>query len=228
MLKAAAADGTTDLVATPHSNAEYAYDAEAVEQRIQELAALGVEQPKMHRGCEFHLNYDNLEQLLRKERVYTINSGRYLLLECPDFHLGKHAESVITRLVEAGLVPVLAHPERNLLFQRSSGRLERWVDAGCLTQVTSLSITGAFGSPPRVAALDFLDRGLVHVVASDAHDPKHRHPCMSAARELVLRRAGEQVAELLFEDHPRAVIEDRPVAAGRIQVAARRRRWWPF
>jgi protein-tyrosine phosphatase len=74
----------------------------------------------------------------------------------------------------------------------------------------------------------FLDRGLVHVVASDAHDPKRRHPRMSQAREVVRQRAGEDTAELLFRENPCAVIEDRPVAAGRMPVAPPSRRWWPF
>jgi protein-tyrosine phosphatase len=228
MLKAAAADGTTDIVATPHLNAQYAYDGGKVEQRLQELAALASGGPKVHRGCEFHLNYDNLDQLLRGQASYTINGGRYLLLECPDFQVGKHTEAVVQRLMDAGLVPILAHPERNPLFQKSIGRLERWVESGCLTQVTSLSITGAFGSPPRGAALQFLDRGLVHTVASDAHDPERRHPRMSQAREIVLRRVGEAAVDLLFEDNPRAVIENRPVAPGRTPVRAPSRRWWPF
>jgi protein-tyrosine phosphatase len=228
MLRAAAADGTTDIVATPHCNAQYVYDAELVARRMAILAANAGGQPKIHRGCEFHLNYDNLDRLLRGHALYTINGGRYLLLECPDFHVGKHTEAVLERLVDAGLVPILAHPERNPVLQQSISRLDRWVEFGCLTQVTSLSITGAFGSPPRAAAMRFLDRGLVHIVASDAHDPTRRHPCMSQARELVRRRAGEDAAELLFRETPRAVIENRPVGAGRMPVADHSRRWWPF
>ncbi len=228
MLRAAAADGTTDVVATPHCNAQYVYDAELVARRIETLAANRGGLPKIHRGCEFNLNYDNLDQLLHGHALYTINGGRYLLLECPDFHVGKHTEAVLERLIDARLVPILAHPERNPLLQKSVSRLERWVDLGCLSQVTSLSITGGFGSPPRAAAMRFLDRGLVHIVASDAHDPTRRHPCMSKAQEVVRRRAGEDAAELLFTENPRAVIENRPVAPGKAPVAARTSRWWPF
>ena len=227
MLEAAAADGTTDIVATPHSNAEYRYDPGLVARRIETLSARRSGQPKIHYGCEFFLNFDNLDHLLRGHADYTINGGRYLLLECPDFQVIRQTESVLERLMDAGLVPILAHPERNPMLQKSIDQLDRWVELGCLTQVTSLSITGGFGSPPRAAAMRFLERGLVHLVASDAHDPKHRHPCMSQAREIVKRRSGEEAAELLLTENPRAVIEDRAVAAGKT-VVTNSRRWWPF
>ncbi len=228
MVAAAAADGTTDMVATPHHNAEYAYNAAQAAERIEALVASGTAQPRIHRGCEFHLNYDNLDQLLHAQTRYTINGGRYLLLECPDFHVAKQTESVLERLIEAGLVPILAHPERNPMLQKSIDRLDRWVGLGCLTQVTTLSITGGFGSPPRAAAMRFLDRGLVHTVASDAHDPKGRHPRMSMAREAVRRRAGDEAAELMFVENPRAVIENRPLAGGRMPMAGHPKRWWWF
>ena len=228
MLQASAADGTTDRAATPHCNEQYTYDSELVEHRIAELVAHGGLQPRIHRGCEFQLSFDNIDQLLQRPATYTLNGGRYLLLECPDIHVGRHTESVLERLMDAGVVPIMAHPERNPHLQNSVDRLERWVDLGCLLQVTALSITGGFGGPPRASARKLLDRGLVHVVASDTHDPKHRHPCLSNAYAAVRRGFGEDTADLLFTDNPGCIIQDLPVAGGRVAGAAPSRRLWPF
>jgi protein-tyrosine phosphatase len=228
MLEAAAGDGTTGIVATPHHNEQFAYDRAVVEERIAELAGRTPASLKVYRGCEFHMNFDNIEQLLQGPKAYTLNGSRYLLLECPDAHIGTYTESVLDRLMVAGVVPILAHPERNPQLQKSIDRLERWVELGCLVQVTSLSIIGAFGGSARAAGLRILDSGLAHVVASDAHDPEHRHTRMSQARDAVCRRLGEDAAELLFTDNPGAVVEDLPIPSGKVAVARQTRRWWPF
>jgi protein-tyrosine phosphatase len=228
MLQAAGESGTTDIVATPHMNSEFAYQPELTAQRIQELASRIGETPKIHRGCELHLSFDNLDELLENPSAYTINGKQYLLLECPDLHVGKHAERILGQLLDVGIVPVIAHPERNPVLQRDPDRLEKWVELGCLTQVTSLSLTGTFGRSAASSCWRFLERGLAHVVASDAHDPKHRHTRMDEAREAVRARHGEEAAEMLFTETPRCIIEGLPTPGGRQNFMATERRWWQF
>ena len=92
MLRAAAESGTTDIVATPHSNAAFAYQAELLEERIGELASRTDGKPLIHRGCDLHLSVDNIDEVLRRPSRYSINGKQYLLVECPDFHVGKHTE----------------------------------------------------------------------------------------------------------------------------------------
>jgi len=227
MLQASAADGVTDIVATSHSNQRYAYDAELVQGRIAELGRCTAH-PRIHRGCEFHLTFDNVDQLLENHTAFTINGTRYLLLECPDFHIGRHTEAVLQRLIDVALVPIVAHPERNPQLQKALNRLESWIELGCLAQVTSLSITGGFGGPPRSAAMKIIERGLAHMVASDAHDSKHRHPRLSAAYAVVRRSFDEDTADLLFTHNPNCVIQGLPVARGMLAAATPGRRWWPF
>jgi protein-tyrosine phosphatase len=81
--------------------------------------------------------------------------------------------------------------------------------------VTALSITGAFGGPAKTAAVQLLERGLAHVVASDAHDSKRRHTSLREAYAVVQLRCGHDAAELLFEANPRKIVEGLPVPGGR-------------
>lgn len=228
MLSTAWQDGITDIVATPHSNAEYNFHPALLRRRREELA--GHEgTPVIHLGCEFQLNSDNISSLLDSPSSYTVNAGQYLLLEFPDLHIGRHTESILRQLLDAGIVPIVAHPERNPLLQRDLDRLESWIELGCLAQVTARSITGGFGGAANSAALRLLDRGLVHVVASDAHDNEYRPPTLSAAYQDVRARFGEDVAELLFTDNPRGIVEGRPLPGGKMMLAgAPKRRWWQF
>jgi len=228
MLQAALESGTTDIVATPHSNAEFAYQPEAVDRKIRELEARTGGQPKVYRGCDFHLSFDNLDHLLDRPDTYTINGTQYLLVECPDFHVGKHTETVLQRLVEAGIVPIVTHPERNPVLQRKPDRVAEWVELGCLVQVTALSVTHGFGGAASKACDKLLDSGMVHVVASDAHDPVHRSPRMDKARQTIQSRYGDEAAEILFTENPDSIIKGQPVAGGRNTLLEKPARWWRF
>ena len=228
MLEVAAASGTSDIVATPHANPKYRFQGEVVRERIQALAQAAARGPKIHFGCEFHLSFDNVDHLMENLRRYTINQKQYLLVECPDFHIGQHTEKVLRGMVDAGIVPIIAHPERNPVLRQKFTRVEEWVELGCLLQVTAMSILGSFGASAKTASYKMLNQGLVHIVASDAHDPVKRSPRLDEARQVVRERWGEDAAGVLFSENPRAVVEGAPLLGGRQAVCRRPARWFQF
>ncbi|HXB68865.1 MAG TPA: CpsB/CapC family capsule biosynthesis tyrosine phosphatase [Candidatus Acidoferrales bacterium] len=229
MLRAAAQTGTTDIVATPHSNAEFRYEAELLEERIRLLAVELGGKPRIHRGCDLHLSFDNIDEVLQRPGKYTIDGKQYLLVECPDFHVGKHMEGVLQRLIDSGIVPIVTHPERNPVLQQKVSRVEEWVELGCLVQVTALSICGGFGRTAGGVANRLLEQGLVHVVASDAHDPEHRHARLDEAYGIVKSRYGEEEADILFTHNPKDIVEGVPLAGGKyLREEAAGKRWWQF
>jgi protein-tyrosine phosphatase len=223
MLEVAAGSGTTGIVATPHSNPKYAFQREVVLERIRELAA-AAGQPAVHYGCEFHLSFDNVDHLMENLRQYTINGTQYLLVECPDFHVGQHTEKVLRGMVDAGIVPIVAHPERNPVLRQKLTRVAEWVEIGCLMQLTAMSITGGFGGSAKTASYRLLDQGLAHFVASDAHDPVNRSPRLAEARQAVVLRYGEDAADMLFTDNPTAAVEGAPILGG--QLSWQRKSSW--
>jgi protein-tyrosine phosphatase len=229
MLEAARESGTTDIVATPHMNAEFPYDPEITAERIRELAAASGGAPRIHLGCEFHLSVDNLDQLTASPRRYTINGKQYLLMEFPDHHVGRHAEKILEQLLDSDITPIIAHPERVPVLQQDPERLGKWVDLGCLTQLTAISILGVFGKSTAAVCEKLFKLGLVHIVASDAHDPSYRHTRLAEAFAVVRDRYGEDVADLLFRHNPRCVIEGYQIAGGREPFEVfRARQWWQF
>jgi protein-tyrosine phosphatase len=78
-----------------------------------------------------------------------------------------------------------------------------------------MSVTGDFGRRAQADTLRLIEAGLVHFVASDAHDLKRRPPGLSRARRAIAARWGEPLAAHLCETNPRAVIEDRPLPLSR-------------
>src|ERR1039457_2850935 len=73
MLRQAAAAGTSDIVASPHANQDYAFDPLLVERRIGELQAAVGDAPQIHYGCDFHLTLENIDDALRSPGKYSID-----------------------------------------------------------------------------------------------------------------------------------------------------------
>lgn len=230
MLKMAAADGITDIVATPHCNHQYKFEPETIEQKISELVAAMDGSIRIHRGCDFHLSFDNIQDAFVNPARYTINHKRYLLVEFSDLLVPRTTDEVFFRMLSQGTIPVITHPERNPLLQKRIEKLKGWVDAGCLVQVTAQSVLGRFGKSAKAASDALLQQNLVHFIATDAHDIKFRPPQMHEAYALVARTHGARRAQLLFERNPGAALTgadtvntDEPVAS-----SGPEKKWYRF
>ena len=131
-------------------------------------------------------------------------------------------------MMEAGITPVITHPERNGLLMADSERLVRWIHAGCLLQVTAQSFLGRFGKLARNGACELMSRNMVHFVASDAHDPVNRPPDLTAAYEFVAKRYGEEAAGKLFVSNPSATLTGAHLDIELPEPPAPRRKWFFF
>ncbi len=225
MLRLALEAGTTDIVATPHSNGEFAFQPDVNRERIAELQAQGPAGLRIHSGCDFHLSYENVEDAFRDPRKYTINGLNYLLVEFPEGNLIPNIGDVFERLRGIGVVPVITHPERNWMIQQNFDTLATWVSLGALVQVTAGSLTGRFGKPAQQFGARTIDRGLCHFIASDAHDTRDRHPKLRKAYEFVRGKWGDATAERLFTANGKAAIEGAMVET---DPPGKRKRWFFF
>jgi protein-tyrosine phosphatase len=227
MLQVAAANGTTDLVATPHANSEFPFDSARNADLLAQLREQAPAGLSLHSGCDFHLAYENIRAALEDPAPFTINAGRWLLVEFSDIVVASNTEHILAQLRDAGLRLILTHPERNRPLRQDIDRLERMVNDGHFLQVTALSLTGGFGSSAKQASHELLRRGLVHFIASDAHDPTHRAPRLDLARTLLARDFSPSLAMRLTEDNPRAVITNAELPPGPLAPVASRP-WWRF
>ena len=228
MVRLAVETGTTDIVASPHASLEFQYDPAVVDEKIAELAAACGPVPRIYRGCDFHLTYDNIQDALARPATYTINRRCYLLVEFSELLIAKSSDEIFARMREAGIVPVITHPERNWLLQQRVGQLEAWVAAGCCLQVTAQSLLGRFGREARDCAWQLLRRNLAHFVASDAHDPQDRTPRLDLAYQQIARKLGEAHAERVLVGNPRAALEGRFLEWGPEPETRIRRKWYQF
>lgn len=222
MMEIAARDGIVAMVATPHADHRYSFDARrSSDERRRLVESAGPSAVRLHLGCELHVTPENLEAAVSDPRSYTLNGHDCLLTELPDPAPKSATEAALRLLLDSGLRPVIAHPERNSFFHQNRGFARGVIDMGAAIQLTAGSITGSFGVQAQRCAFELLKAGLVHMVASDAHGSKHRLPLLSAARGEVARRYGRECAELLFVTNPAAVVAGLPITAA--EVGGRRR-----
>jgi len=212
MLRMAAASGTTELVATPHANAEFPFDEQRVQQVFRDLCDRSGGFIKLHLGCELHLDYANLQKALIDPERYTINHGCYLMLELPDLVSVPLVRGLLKRLLDVRISPIITHPERNISLQHQTDDLRRSVEDGCFLQLTAQSFIGRFGMSAKKAADCLLKAALVHFVASDAHNSTSRPPDLSMAYEYVSSRYGTDRAEALFQKNPDSVVWGQSIA----------------
>jgi protein-tyrosine phosphatase len=207
-------DGIVSLVATPHVTGDhYRTDRttilSAVEQLNNHLDKYQIPL-KILPGAEYRLEPDLPERLARGELLTLNDGGRYLLVELPAAFVPPYTERVLYELQLQGVTPIIAHPERNASFCRRPDLLQALVSRGVPAQVTAGSLTGMFGREAVRMAFYFLECGLAHFVASDAHSSVGRTPVLSPALAEVERRLGVDAARKLV-DNSRRVLEGQAI-----------------
>jgi protein-tyrosine phosphatase len=211
MCRMAAADGITHQVATPHANDRYHYDRPYLQGLVAHLQQLVGNALTLSLGCDFHLSYDNLQDVLANPARYAIEGSHYMLVELSNYSIPLQITDCFTKLGDCGITAVITHPERNQILRENLQRVVEWAEQGCVIQVTGSALTGFWGERVRRAAQWLLEHDSVHVLATDAHDTAKRVPVLSTAREAVAEICGEEVAEALVEANPAAIIRSQPL-----------------
>ena len=215
LCRAAAADGTKRIVATPHVFRDPWINANPVV-RDRLVAALNSRldgSPLVLVGCEY-LFSDQAISLVKRKKTNPLTGlarGSYLLIEFEPGFVSATASADFHELKVLGVRPVVAHPERNLVFAREPQRLAELVRRGAVVQITAGSLLGDFGRSAQKACDDFFRLGIVHVVASDAHSVGRRPPRLAAAHEWVGKKWGADAARGLFGQNPRAILKSLPL-----------------
>jgi protein-tyrosine phosphatase len=226
LARAAVAAGTRTMVATSHVSPRYPNDPHTLALAVREvnarLAAEGIPL-EVRGGGEIapgqieHLGPDDLFGL-------RLGGGPWLLLESPFTQVVAGIPGLLGLIQADGHRIVLAHPERCPGFRRKPEMLRSMVhEQGVLMSVTAGALAGRFGREVKRFALGMAQEGLIHNVASDAHDCDIRPPEISGP----LAEAGLAAhAELLVEAMPRAILDgtDLPEHPGPLREP-RRRKW---
>ena len=213
MLAMAAEEGIETIVATPHvlRGRWPVRSPRELEDRAQTLREKTGNKPRLILGSEYFFAHDMADVLEAGNAIVPLAGSRYVLLELAANSVPPLFEQPLYRAQLAGWIPIIAHPERNLVFQSRPDLLAALIHHGARTQITVTSLLDAFGRDARVAAETFLRLGLVHFVATDAHNTDKRPPQVKEGLSALRALTGDSVADALSRHNPAAVIENRPL-----------------
>jgi protein-tyrosine phosphatase len=209
LARAAVAEGTGIVVATPHVHPSHVTDPAEIHERVQMLAGhLRVEEIELrvHPGGE--LEHSMVERLSRRD-LELIAQGprdhRWVLLEAAFDGLDTDFTAAADELRARGFGIVLAHPERAEDSAQTRSALDHELECGTVLQLTAASITGGNGETMRQLAFELLHSAPMSVIASDAHG-LHRMPALSKAI-VSLAAAGVPAPSRFALELPRWLLE---------------------
>lgn len=228
LLKQAKYEGATDIVATPHHlHTRYSNDIQKVKVKLNELKnnpdikGLGL---RLYAGQEIRVT-DRIIDDLKNCKIEGINGSRYLLLEFPSNEVPHYSNQLFYELQTMGYIPIIAHPERNKAIVQNMDLLFEFVNSGALSQITTSSLLGEFGSNVRKLSLKMIDNNLAHFIASDAHNAINR-PFMlkQLFNERKLKSYYEELESYL--ENGKAVLENKRISKQLPTQEYKQKKWF--
>ena len=215
MARIAVADGITHLACTPHIYPGlFDYDSSsissAVEHFRQELEKANIPL-QLGMGADIQMVSEMVTRL-KQGTMPTINNSRFMLFE-PPHHIypASFAES-LHNVITNGYTPIITHPERLGWIEQHYDEFIAAVESGAWLQLTAGSLTGEFGARIQHMAEKLLGDGIVHVLATDAHNLTSRMPTLAASARVAAELLGDAEADALVRERPAAVWHNKAEA----------------
>lgn len=210
MLQAAAEQGVTAVIATPHYSrrGNNQRSRESFEQLQQELTNI---MPKfqLYLGQETYY-HEELPQRIREGFGFTMAGSRYVLVE---FDPGESYNTIfrgIRRLVQAGYQPVLAHMERYIAL-RQTAHLSDLEGSGCLFQLNYESLTGSILSGETRWCRKQVLEGRIHMLGTDMHRMDYRPPQIDEAWKWMGKHLSPEEIRRITHDNPLHMIHNEAI-----------------
>lgn len=208
LARVAVDDGITHLVCTPHIHpGRYDNTPNSINQALTQFQQGLIEHNiplKVSAAAEVRFGMELMIGIKTNSipMLGLWHDKQVLLLEFPHSEIPFGAERLTAWLLQHSIVPMIAHPERNKGLMRDPNKLKPFIDQGCLLQVTAGSVAGNFGEAAQDLAHQLLEKNLVTILASDAHNVDHRPPVLSAGLAVACDLIGADAAQRLVFDNP--------------------------
>ena len=183
----AARHGTRLLFATPH-----VWPHLTLPRRREEEIRLAYAAVAARAGLELRLGFEltPIPALLDEDpRRYRLEGTEFVLMEVPFMGPADDLWALAEHVERAGLVPVIAHPERTDAVKADPELAVRLADRGWLLQVNATSLLGRHGDDAEALGWEFLEDDVAALVASDGHRAT-RPPHLDDAYRLAVERLG--------------------------------------
>ena len=215
MAKIAQEEGISKMIATPHYHPEFKYEKGEELKRISERFKKELKENnidiEIYLGNEIYFTYDLMDKISELD-FYCLNDSKYILIEFPPNNFPSNLCNIVYELKQQGYTPVLAHVERYMQIHEDTEIIYDCIKEGALIQVNSSSIIGKNGKEAERVSEILLNNNMIHFIATDAHSSTRRRPIIRETYDYIVRKYGEQKAEMLFIQNPYKVIEDKEIS----------------
>ena len=205
-------DGVSVVAATPHIlPGLYANTGQQIRAAISSLQGVFEAEGiplRLVSGADNHI-VPNFVSELRSGHLLSLADSRYVLVEPPHHIPPPRMEELFFNIQVAGYVPILTHPERLTWINSHYDTIARLATGGVVMQITAGSLAGAFGRNARYWAEKMLAEGLVHILATDAHDTERRPPNLSVGRDIAAKSVGSEEATKMVLSRPSAILSNQ-------------------
>ena len=163
-------------------------------------------------GAEIYYTSDVLDKL-EKKIIPNLADTRYALIEFSMTTPYKEIHAALSNVLRLGITPVVAHIERYHCLENDEKKVRDLIDMGCYMQINSSSVLKPklFGDKYKFMkkrARFFLEKDLVHFVASDMHNLDDRPPYMEEAYQIISKKYGVAYAEQLFRKNQEILLRN--------------------
>lgn len=168
-----------------------------------------------HRACEYieendipvrlalsreYFCDDSFMRRLSRKQVIPLGEGTTILAEFSGRYSADKIEGYLKKIQDAGWTPLIAHVER--YGSLDEDRIRGFIEMGAKIQVNAGSVLGREGRWQKKLCWSLLRHGLVHVVASDAHDPVYRPNELGQCADKIEHKLGQACAQKVLWDGP--------------------------
>lgn len=203
--------GFDRIIATSHyDSSRYKVDAYEIKEKVEilneEIANQGLDF-KIYPGHEIQVELDMIKKLKSGE-LLTLNGSKYVLCELSFVNKPNFLKDLFYNLQLEGYIPIIAHAERYPYVEGHIEWLEDFIKAGALVQINYASIKSHADT-----TRELLERNMVHIIGTDAHQSEWRSPDISAYKDEILKIIPEEKFDKLSTINPQKVIDDEYISS---------------
>lgn len=201
MLRMAADEGITDVIATPHyKEGRRCAGPDQVRETVKEIQEEANRQQipvSLYFGHEI-LYFSDLEERLKEKQICTLNDTSCVLIEFMPTESFSYIRNALDQVAGTGYLPILAHAERYSCLLKDWKRAGQLHKMGIGIQLNASGIVGSMGSGIRTFTHRMISEHLADYIGTDAHDSRRRVPAVKQCAAVLERLCSSEYADALL------------------------------
>lgn len=167
MLQAYESLGISEVWLTPHVMEDFPNTTQKLQERFAELCRQYAGPIRLHLAAEYMI-CPVLEERIASNDLLTLGSkAMHVLVETSYYDAPIQMDKTLDRLLSAGYVPVMAHPERSEYM--TDKMMQSMRQRGVKFQLDLFSLCSAYSPSSRLRAEKFLKQGYYDLSGTDTH-----------------------------------------------------------